>query len=132
MTISQWNDIPSDQSEHSHFWDNSNQFESQQFSTNISFTKRYNDLLFLIFFWINFFLIVSFLIYTIITRNKIDNEKKRNNFDSKEFNMIGDCNICNINNFLSILCLVFSRFLHYFWFYFFRFHYVRNLFRLFI
>ena len=65
MTVQMWNDIPSDPSPYSHYWENQDQFGPQQFSRNQQSPKSWNDLPFLVLFWINFAITVILAIISI-------------------------------------------------------------------
>lgn len=54
MTVSDWDNIPADKSEYSKYWDSKDCFEPENFEKETTAETRWNDLGWMIAFWINF------------------------------------------------------------------------------
>ncbi|OHS99160.1 hypothetical protein TRFO_34479 [Tritrichomonas foetus] len=73
MTVDQWGSIPADQTQYSQYWSDSSSFEPETFSKNVKEQTKWNDLGWLIAFWINFVaFIVVFAIVVIKGRENWD------------------------------------------------------------
>lgn len=63
LSVEQWNDIPNDPSPYSQYWQDNSSFEPDKFADNKVVEKKWNDLCFFFFFWINFVVYVALFIY---------------------------------------------------------------------
>ncbi|OHT02962.1 XYPPX repeat family protein [Tritrichomonas foetus] len=95
MQIDNWNQIPPDPSPYSQMWANPQAFEPQSFSTNTKVQKKYNDLCWLIFFWINFIATIALIGYLFFRFSEyLDDQKSQvnnysnNNDDDDENNKL--------------------------------------------
>lgn len=75
MSLNNWNQIPNDPSPYSQMWESPQSFEPQNFSVNTKINKRYNDLGWMIAFWINFVVTVGVIIWLGVSyKNHIDDD----------------------------------------------------------
>lgn len=59
VTVQQWNTVPCDPSPYSQYWATPNSFQPQTFSQNTKTQKKWNDLFWAIFFWVNLLLTIA-------------------------------------------------------------------------
>lgn len=69
ITIDQWQQIPSHHTEYSQYWSTREAFNPHIFSENSKKEKKFNDLCWSIFFWIQFLISIFLLIYLILLKS---------------------------------------------------------------
>ncbi|KAK8864983.1 hypothetical protein M9Y10_010511 [Tritrichomonas musculus] len=81
MTIDNWSQIPNDPSPYSQMWESPQSFQPQTFSINTKSNHRYNDLGWLIAFWINFAATVGVIAWICISyKDYLSNDDYRPNY----------------------------------------------------
>ena len=63
MSVSDWNQVPNDQTPYSQYWSNEDAFQPQTVSQNMKEEKVYNDRCWCISFWINFVITIALFVW---------------------------------------------------------------------
>lgn len=70
MSVNQFNSVPNEQTNYSQYWDGSEAFQPQNFEENTKKENKWNDIVFLIIFWVHFLVSVALLVWLVISSPK--------------------------------------------------------------
>lgn len=74
ISVNQFDSIPNEKTEYSQYWDGAQAFQPQTFEENTKKETKWNDIAFLIIFWIQFLVTTALLVWLLVSSPKIKSE----------------------------------------------------------